>query len=165
MLDSGACCILRDVSVAMTFVWKRVSLVVFLSIFHRTMDWVQVLTFLLYPGIALWWSRQSSYFFSSSIYSWDWHGGRSLCCSPSTCCYWVIVCRNQRGKIITVSVIYMKRGVVCFPIFDWLGIMLQSTVAQGIVTTANVCAMMFVILAGGYLGFKTGWVGYELPTG
>ncbi|OWM73176.1 cationic amino acid transporter 2, vacuolar [Punica granatum] len=41
----------------------------------------------------------------------------------------------------------------------------ESTAAQGIVTTANVCAMMFVIIAGGYLGFKTGWAGYELPTG
>uniref|UniRef100_A0A7N1A6W2 Cationic amino acid transporter C-terminal domain-containing protein n=1 Tax=Kalanchoe fedtschenkoi TaxID=63787 RepID=A0A7N1A6W2_KALFE len=41
----------------------------------------------------------------------------------------------------------------------------ESTVAQGIVTTLNVCAMFFVIIAGGYLGFKTGWVGYELPTG
>lgn len=41
----------------------------------------------------------------------------------------------------------------------------ESTVAQGIVTTANVCAMLFIIIAGGYLGFKTGWVGYELSTG
>ncbi|XP_010054902.2 cationic amino acid transporter 2, vacuolar [Eucalyptus grandis] len=41
----------------------------------------------------------------------------------------------------------------------------ESTLAQGIVTTANVCAMIFVISAGTYLGFKTGWPGYELPTG
>ncbi|KAI3437048.1 AA_permease_C domain-containing protein [Psidium guajava] len=41
----------------------------------------------------------------------------------------------------------------------------ESTLAQGIVTTANVCAMIFVIVAGSYLGFKTGWPGYELPTG
>lgn len=41
----------------------------------------------------------------------------------------------------------------------------ESTVAQGVVTTANVCAMIFIIVAGSYLGFKTGWVGYELPTG
>ncbi|THG16053.1 superoxide dismutase [Cu-Zn] 1-like [Camellia sinensis] len=27
------------------------------------------------------------------------------------------------------------------------------------------CATLFVIIAGGYLGFKTGWVGYELPVG
>ena len=44
-------------------------------------------------------------------------------------------------------------------------LLLQSTVVQGFVTTANVCAMMFVVIAGGYLGFKTGWAGYELPTG
>ncbi|KAL7225735.1 hypothetical protein ACSBR1_020988 [Camellia fascicularis] len=41
----------------------------------------------------------------------------------------------------------------------------ESTLVQSIVTTANVCAMLFVIIAGGYLGFKTGWVGYELPVG
>ncbi|OMO67855.1 Amino acid/polyamine transporter I [Corchorus capsularis] len=41
----------------------------------------------------------------------------------------------------------------------------ESTVVQGIVTTANVCAMIFVIVAGSYLGYKTGWPGYELPTG
>lgn len=41
----------------------------------------------------------------------------------------------------------------------------ESTLAQAIVTTANVCALLFVIIAGTYLGFKTGWVGYELPVG
>ncbi|KAB1223317.1 Cationic amino acid transporter 2, vacuolar [Morella rubra] len=41
----------------------------------------------------------------------------------------------------------------------------ESTRAQVVVTTANVFAMIFVITAGSYLGFKTGWVGYELPTG
>ncbi|KAK8507530.1 hypothetical protein V6N13_141549 [Hibiscus sabdariffa] len=41
----------------------------------------------------------------------------------------------------------------------------ESALAQGIVTAANVFAMLFVIIAGGYLGFKTGWTGYELPTG
>jgi cationic amino acid transporter 1 len=41
----------------------------------------------------------------------------------------------------------------------------QSTLAQAIVTSINVCAMLFIIIAGTYLGFKTGWAGYELPTG
>ncbi|XP_047307806.1 cationic amino acid transporter 2, vacuolar-like [Impatiens glandulifera] len=41
----------------------------------------------------------------------------------------------------------------------------ESTLVQGIVTIANVCAMFFVIIAGGYLGWKTGWAGYELPVG
>lgn len=41
----------------------------------------------------------------------------------------------------------------------------ESTFAQGIVTIGNVCAMIFVIIAGGYLGFKSEWPGYELPTG
>ncbi|KAA8538494.1 hypothetical protein F0562_028135 [Nyssa sinensis] len=30
---------------------------------------------------------------------------------------------------------------------------------------ANVCAMIFVTIAGGYLAFKIGWAGYELPVG
>lgn len=41
----------------------------------------------------------------------------------------------------------------------------ESTFAQGIVTSGNVCAMFFVIIAGGYLGFKNGWPGYELSSG
>ncbi|KAL2320516.1 hypothetical protein Fmac_029485 [Flemingia macrophylla] len=41
----------------------------------------------------------------------------------------------------------------------------ESSMAQSIVTTINVCVMLFIILAGGYLGFKSGWVGYELSNG
>ncbi|KAL1553878.1 Carnitine O-acetyltransferase mitochondrial [Salvia divinorum] len=41
----------------------------------------------------------------------------------------------------------------------------ESALAQGIVTSVNVCALVFIIVAGGYLGFKTGWHGYELPAG
>ncbi|XLR27736.1 hypothetical protein S83_055636, partial [Arachis hypogaea] len=41
----------------------------------------------------------------------------------------------------------------------------ESSMAQSIVTTINVCAMLFVIIVGGYLGFESGWIGYELPSG
>ncbi|XP_074271060.1 cationic amino acid transporter 2, vacuolar-like [Silene latifolia] len=41
----------------------------------------------------------------------------------------------------------------------------ESSFAQAIVTTANICALIFVIIAGTYLGFKTRWTGYELPKG
>ncbi|XP_021717076.1 cationic amino acid transporter 2, vacuolar-like isoform X1 [Chenopodium quinoa] len=41
----------------------------------------------------------------------------------------------------------------------------ESAFAQGIVTSGNVCAMMFVIIAGGYLGYQNGWPGYDLSTG
>ncbi|KAJ7971952.1 Cationic amino acid transporter vacuolar-like [Quillaja saponaria] len=41
----------------------------------------------------------------------------------------------------------------------------ESSMAQTIITTVNVCALLFIIIAGGYLGFKTGWVGYEIPSG
>ncbi|XP_004493215.1 cationic amino acid transporter 2, vacuolar-like isoform X2 [Cicer arietinum] len=54
--------------------------------------------------------------------------------------------------------VFAVTGLLC------LGIK-KSTVVQGIVTSVNVCALLFVIVAGGYLGFKSGWVGYELPTG
>uniref|UniRef100_A0A7C8ZSL2 Cationic amino acid transporter C-terminal domain-containing protein n=1 Tax=Opuntia streptacantha TaxID=393608 RepID=A0A7C8ZSL2_OPUST len=41
----------------------------------------------------------------------------------------------------------------------------ESAFAESIVTAGNVCAMLFVITAGGYLGFRTGWIGYELSGG
>ncbi|KAM7505152.1 hypothetical protein LguiB_004056 [Lonicera macranthoides] len=54
--------------------------------------------------------------------------------------------------------VFFVTGLLCVGIKE-------STLAQTIVTTANICAMIFIIIAGGYLGFKTGWVGYELPVG
>ncbi|TYI02385.1 hypothetical protein ES332_A11G263700v1 [Gossypium tomentosum] len=41
----------------------------------------------------------------------------------------------------------------------------ESSLVQTIVTTLNVCALLFIIVAGGYLACKTGWVGYELHGG
>ncbi|KAL9247454.1 hypothetical protein vseg_020885 [Gypsophila vaccaria] len=41
----------------------------------------------------------------------------------------------------------------------------ESSLAQTIVTSINVCALIFVIVAGGYLAFENGWVGYELSNG
>ncbi|XP_052175303.1 cationic amino acid transporter 2, vacuolar-like [Diospyros lotus] len=54
--------------------------------------------------------------------------------------------------------VFVITGLLCVGIKE-------STLVQSIVTTANVCAMIFVIIAGGYLGFKTGWTGYELSVG
>ncbi|KAF8403459.1 hypothetical protein HHK36_011563 [Tetracentron sinense] len=54
--------------------------------------------------------------------------------------------------------VFVVTGLLCVGIKE-------SSLVQAIVTTANVCAMVFVIIAGGYLGFKTGWAGYELPSG
>lgn len=54
--------------------------------------------------------------------------------------------------------VFFVTGLLCVGIKE-------STMAQGIVTIMNVCAMIFVIMVGGYLGFKTGWAGYELPVG
>ncbi|KAF3944898.1 hypothetical protein CMV_028679 [Castanea mollissima] len=75
-----------------------------------------------------------------------------------------IIARHQiPGLDIVVDpcaaiLVFIVTGLLCVGIKE-------STQAQVIVTTANVCAMSFVIIAGGYLGFKTGWAGYELPTG
>ncbi|GER27823.1 cationic amino acid transporter [Striga asiatica] len=41
----------------------------------------------------------------------------------------------------------------------------ESALVQGVVTSVNTCALIFIIVVGGYLGFKTGWCGYGLPTG
>ncbi|XP_058105829.1 cationic amino acid transporter 2, vacuolar-like [Magnolia sinica] len=54
--------------------------------------------------------------------------------------------------------VFIVTGLLCVGIKE-------STLVQSIVTSANVCVMVFVIIAGGYLGFQTGWAGYALPTG
>ncbi|CAI8613661.1 unnamed protein product [Vicia faba] len=54
--------------------------------------------------------------------------------------------------------VLLVTGLIC------LGIK-ESIVVQGIVTLVNICALLFVVVAGGYIGFKSGWAGYELPTG
>ncbi|XP_076953785.1 cationic amino acid transporter 4, vacuolar-like [Bidens hawaiensis] len=41
----------------------------------------------------------------------------------------------------------------------------ESSLAQGIITTVNVAALLFIIVAGGYVGFKTQWVGYNISGG
>ncbi|KAL0914368.1 hypothetical protein M5K25_014712 [Dendrobium thyrsiflorum] len=49
-------------------------------------------------------------------------------------------------------------GLLC------LGIKESSSV-QAFVTSLNVCVMLFVIIAGGYIGFRSGWVGYTVTSG
>ena len=39
--------------------------------------------------------------------------------------------------------------------------LLQSSFAQGVVTVLNAFVMIFVIVAGSYIGFQIGWVGYK----
>lgn len=36
---------------------------------------------------------------------------------------------------------------------------------QGVVTVLNCFVMLFVIIAGSYIGFQTGWVGYKVAGG
>ncbi|XP_010435518.1 PREDICTED: cationic amino acid transporter 3, mitochondrial isoform X2 [Camelina sativa] len=79
-------------------------------------------------------------------------------------CLPTILARHQiPGLDIVVDpcaavLVFIVTGLLCTGVKE-------STFAQGIVTTANVFVMLFVIIAGSYLCFKTGWVGYELPTG
>ncbi|XP_070012670.1 cationic amino acid transporter 2, vacuolar-like isoform X5 [Nicotiana sylvestris] len=41
----------------------------------------------------------------------------------------------------------------------------ESSLAQAIITTINISALVFIVLAGAYLGCKTGWPGYEVSSG
>ncbi|KAM0864788.1 hypothetical protein ACQ4PT_043699 [Festuca glaucescens] len=41
----------------------------------------------------------------------------------------------------------------------------ESSFVQGIVTTLNACVMIFVIVAGCYIGFQIGWDGYKVTDG
>uniref|UniRef100_A0A0E0FE48 Cationic amino acid transporter C-terminal domain-containing protein n=1 Tax=Oryza meridionalis TaxID=40149 RepID=A0A0E0FE48_9ORYZ len=41
----------------------------------------------------------------------------------------------------------------------------ESSFVQGVVTVLNCFVMLFVIIAGSYIGFKTGWVGYKVAGG
>ncbi|XP_062211962.1 cationic amino acid transporter 2, vacuolar-like [Phragmites australis] len=41
----------------------------------------------------------------------------------------------------------------------------ESTFVQGLVTVLNACVMVFVIVAGSYIGFQIGWVGYKVTDG
>ncbi|KAL6637205.1 hypothetical protein ACP70R_024777 [Stipagrostis hirtigluma subsp. patula] len=41
----------------------------------------------------------------------------------------------------------------------------ESSYAQGLVTVLNACVMVFVIIAGSYIGFQIGWVGYKVTDG
>ncbi|KAK8963661.1 Cationic amino acid transporter 2, vacuolar [Platanthera guangdongensis] len=49
-------------------------------------------------------------------------------------------------------------GLLC------LGIKESSSV-QAVVTSLNVCVMLFVIIVGGYICFQSGWVGYSVASG
>lgn len=51
------------------------------------------------------------------------------------------------------------------PLMAILFEMLQSSFAQGVVTVLNACVMIFVIVAGSYIGFQIGWVGYKVSDG
>ncbi|KAG0497212.1 hypothetical protein HPP92_001903 [Vanilla planifolia] len=41
----------------------------------------------------------------------------------------------------------------------------ESSLVQAIITSLNVCVMLFVIIAGGYVCFESGWVGYSVTSG
>lgn len=55
--------------------------------------------------------------------------------------------------------------LIAWYIFDIGWFIMQSTFIQAIITALNVCVLLFVIIAGGYIGFKTGWVGYTVSGG
>uniref|UniRef100_A0A453JJP9 Cationic amino acid transporter C-terminal domain-containing protein n=1 Tax=Aegilops tauschii subsp. strangulata TaxID=200361 RepID=A0A453JJP9_AEGTS len=54
---------------------------------------------------------------------------------------------------------------IAYDIYSLFFFVKQSTFVQGIVTVLNCCVMLFVIIAGTYIGFQTGWVGYKVSGG
>lgn len=42
---------------------------------------------------------------------------------------------------------------------------LQSSLVQATVTTVNIVALIFILIAGGIVGFRTGWKGYQVSSG
>ncbi|XP_068650856.1 cationic amino acid transporter 2, vacuolar-like [Aristolochia californica] len=67
---------------------------------------------------------------------------------------WVDIIVDPCAAILVIVVTLL----LCFGIKE-------SSFAQAVVTSANVCVMVVVIIAGGYLGLRTGWTGYNLPSG
>ncbi|CAM0956963.1 unnamed protein product [Alopecurus aequalis] len=41
----------------------------------------------------------------------------------------------------------------------------ESSLVEGVITIANIAVMLFIIFAGGWLGFRNGWPGYNVPKG
>lgn len=74
-----------------------------------------------------------------------------------------LVRRHIHGTDITVDpcaaiLVMFVAGLLCVGIKE-------SALVQSLVTFANVCVMLFVIIAGSVIGFRTGWEGYELSNG
>lgn len=74
-----------------------------------------------------------------------------------------LVRRHIHGTDITVDpcagiLVMFVAGLLCVGIKE-------SALVQSLVTFANVCVMLFVIIAGSVIGFRTGWPGYELSNG
>jgi cationic amino acid transporter 1 len=65
----------------------------------------------------------------------------------------------------TSKFMFFVLACICFLICFSKYYILQSSFAQTVVTTVNVFGMLFIIIVGGYLAFKTEWIGYELPSG
>lgn len=75
----------------------------------------------------------------------------------------ILVRRHIHGTDITVDpcaaiLVMFVAGLLCVGIKE-------SALVQSLVTFANVCVMLFVIIAGSVIGFQTGWPGYELSSG
>ncbi|ONM02214.1 Cationic amino acid transporter 4 vacuolar [Zea mays] len=54
--------------------------------------------------------------------------------------------------------VFVVTGLLCVGIKE-------SSFVQGVVTVLNCFVMLFVIIAGSYIGFQTGWVGYKVAGG
>jgi hypothetical protein len=63
-------------------------------------------------------------------------------------------------KTVATFKIYLKISVLTYELCPD-----QSSFVEGVITTANIIVMLFVICVGGWLGFRNGWAGYKGPDG
>ncbi|KAF3670433.1 Cationic amino acid transporter 3, mitochondrial, partial [Capsicum annuum] len=89
----------------------------------------------------------------------------------SAFCYAELACRcPSAGSAYHYSYVCIGEGLRSLVVWIncpqfWLVKPFLSSLAQAIITTINISALGFIILAGAYLGCKTGWSGYEVSSG
>nr|KAJ0205228.1 hypothetical protein LSAT_V11C500251470 [Lactuca sativa] len=82
-------------------------------------------------------------------------GGAAVACGISTNMLSAFLTRPTILGIVVdpcaAVLVFIITGLLCTGIKE-------SSLAQGIITTINVVALLFIIVVGGYIGFKTQWV-------
>nr|KAJ0220521.1 hypothetical protein LSAT_V11C200054450 [Lactuca sativa] len=88
------------------------------------------------------------------------------------------VAKEKTGPAITISFLIAGIAAGLSALFDPCAAVLvfiitvllctgikESSLGQGIITTINVVALLFIIVVGGHIGFKTRWVDIKFQAG